>query len=500
MYFSLSAAGRESVELHVEPGPVLGPMPPLILNYNAQLMIHEAPWDDPSFVEQLVWLRPQGLRFPGGTVANYYDWRTGLFVEDSSLVRPRYIQANKRIPKVHGPEGYRLEAFQVAVEASGAEPVYVVNMLTSTMDEQLAWLKHAESLGLPVRYIELGNEFYLPAESNVKRFPEPQDYAEEAVRWAEALREEFPDAKVAAVGCGYRGREGRAHREDGWNAGLGDLPGIDAVTLHVYYGTGMNVIYPGHPLYQPREGAELENTPGRSMYGPESSQEAQRVMLRTPGVRQRAFEHVYSRHEETLAIMDELEGKEIWLTEHNFFDRVGPVQLSWIRGLGCALANVLFLDRPEQITMGGHHNLGGGEAFAVLLYLPESGEAARTAVAYAYEALAGPFHDAYEVGIMSVQPRIPLLVDGKDSGYEGVLARWFRGREADWAVVFNLTDDEHRMDTPFPGEEATYRILTAEDMGARIVNGEGLVELSGDLGEGVILPPLSLAVIRKPID
>src|SRR5207248_10180294 len=124
-------------------------------------------WSNSSLLRALAELKPQTLRYPGGTVANYWDWRQGWFVRGAQ-VPPNWYN----LPPAPAP----LEDFKQAIKASGATPVFVLNMLTSTLDAQLAMLRHARWLGLPVALVELGNEFYLNAPDYAAAFPTGQDY------------------------------------------------------------------------------------------------------------------------------------------------------------------------------------------------------------------------------------------------------------------------------------------------------------------------------------
>ena len=44
--------------------------------FNAQMM-RGPRWKAPGFIEQVKLLHPQIIRYPGGTVASYWDWKTG---------------------------------------------------------------------------------------------------------------------------------------------------------------------------------------------------------------------------------------------------------------------------------------------------------------------------------------------------------------------------------------------------------------------------------------
>ena len=131
----------------------------------------------------------------------------------------------------------------------------MVNMLTSTLDEQLGYLAHAAQLGVLVAgaYIELGGEFYWGQFSG--RWPRAADYAREANVWAAAIKRQHPSVAVMAVAafCTAWARAPPTERGAAWNTELYATVGasIDGVTMHPYLYLGDDQAG-GGPL-QPRE-------------------------------------------------------------------------------------------------------------------------------------------------------------------------------------------------------------------------------------------------------
>ena len=104
-------------------------------------------------------------------------------------------------------------------------------------------LREAESLGLRVSVIELGNEWYLQNADYTARFPTAGDYAREALQWRAALLAAWPSARVALVLA--PSLVNGAAREAGWNAGVfaelaaaGVSSGVDAI-MHEYHSSGV---------------------------------------------------------------------------------------------------------------------------------------------------------------------------------------------------------------------------------------------------------------------
>ena len=123
------------------------PIPPDLLGVNTRAKVTNL-WENPTDQANLKRLSIEHLRFPGGTVANYYDWTTG------DMLTPDEPHPH------HGTraENYRIAQLLEAHQTTGVQPVFVLNLLTShriasypsALESQLAMLRHAQQIGLPV--------------------------------------------------------------------------------------------------------------------------------------------------------------------------------------------------------------------------------------------------------------------------------------------------------------------------------------------------------------
>jgi hypothetical protein len=185
------------------------------------------PWHDAAFTAAAVSLRASSTRYPSGTAANYWDWRRGC--EDYPT------------GKCAGTS--TVADFAAFAAATNTTVTIVLNMLTDPggLTSQLAFLAACEAAGMPVLFVELGNEFYNNHADNVKAFPTGADYGKVASTWMAAVRAAYPAAAVSVVGVpSYR--SGNDPRLTGWNKGLfSTLTGAragDGVTMHEYDPTG----------------------------------------------------------------------------------------------------------------------------------------------------------------------------------------------------------------------------------------------------------------------
>ena len=316
-----------------------------VLGITAGPTIRGVERDDPDYNAALRELAPGLLRFPGGTVANYWDWETGDFVcgRGGQYVLHGNGLRDCLLPSDYqnvSPPHHKLEHFKTELERTGARAVFVLNMITKRPDNDAtifehaaAMLAHAEEIGIPVRYIELGNEFYLcdgtrdASPDNVLAFPTVEDYAALAQTWTRELRARFPEARIAVVGAdrrfgeeerGLGCPEGELARRNTWNARLAaalDSVRPDAITLHPYGGA-------------PAGEASVAS------------------VLGVPG-------H-YTANFRRNARRDLPAEYALWLTEYGLFSRDAPIHGTWTHGLYVAAMTLDLLAEPRAEMMQLH--------------------------------------------------------------------------------------------------------------------------------------------------
>ncbi len=331
---------------------------PSFLGYNNNF-IWTGSWRDEPFLDVLKTFKPQALRYPGGTWSNYWDWETGWFLKDLD-VGPRYVRNIK-------PNPSRLEDLKVVIDRTGATPVFVVNIMTRDLKSQLAMLEHAQMIGLPIKFVELGNEADHPNKFYTSLFPDGQTYARKANRWIKAIKNRFPKVQIAVAAASPYPTE--AQRRQQWNEQMYPLlEGADAAVFHVY-------AYPSgylsqqakalaksrgiEPLGKPRPG------PGMVFTLPE--QQASVDILKRPGSMAYVLGVPFGR----MKLFTETEylpaGMSCWITEYNLFDNNGAFRGRWSHGLATATMTLLLMERP-QVQMLLCHALYGNTLFASIFW------------------------------------------------------------------------------------------------------------------------------------
>jgi hypothetical protein len=214
--------------LTVRPAGAYHRLPLAYAGFNAPFRRNSWQARSPGLHQAVAGLAPGAIRVFGGTTANYWDWRTGKLL-DLPGVPPRIRQVAREMSPIY------LSDWAQLVKDANAIPVFDLNMVTSTLPDQLAMLGAAEQLGMPIRRIELGNELYYAAPRVVRAFPTPGSYGRKATRWIEAIRARWPKAQIAAVGLGYP-PPADDERQANWDRGVRrTLRGEDALTFHAYW-------------------------------------------------------------------------------------------------------------------------------------------------------------------------------------------------------------------------------------------------------------------------
>lgn len=223
-------------------------LPARWLGYNTPAN-YDIPVEDPVFRAGVKKLAPHFLRFPGGTVANYYQPETGHLDfgnhQDGSVYRNYLISdAGPRSRRLH-PSGVTVEQYIDFARDCDAELIIVPNLETSTVDAQVGWFTRMKAKGFDPRLVEMGNEFYLALlmdPATLRRFPDYATTMEITRQYVDALRPlAAKDALVAIQAASenfripYTANERARHeREERWNHDMKPEPWFDAVTTHLY--------------------------------------------------------------------------------------------------------------------------------------------------------------------------------------------------------------------------------------------------------------------------
>ncbi len=339
-----SASNEQLNTVVIKPGETLRGLEDFHWGFNAQMMRGPS-WKASGFVEQVSKLNPQVIRYPGGTVASYWDWEAGWLQDGIELQN-----AWKNIPR----SPITLEDLKWACDHTGAKPVFVLNMIHSNIKEQLRMLRHADSIGLQIEMVEFDNEVYLGREVYAKRFADADAYVKECAVWQTMIQKEFPGIKFGFAAHASRGQGGNSSkkyvvRTTNWNRAL-NLSGHEgnAIILHNYSGSGLRYLSGN----KDRSDLELWNKTFNDSATPE-------VILGIP------FSTWSDLQNSDIKYFGP--DRKIWITEYNMFEREGIVAGTWTHGL-YALLQTLLMTADPQVELLCYHNLVTSAQFGAIYY------------------------------------------------------------------------------------------------------------------------------------
>ena len=242
--------------------------------------ILQGEYNSSGFISLARALHSGQMRYPGGTVANYWYWPNATYASPCQAVIPLGNTATS-----HGvgntdhnyctqkaatdalPAGtYSAANFMsgygmASPQADALGPVWDVNVLTVDREGIFAQLYdlHAQSIahGFPVTYLEFGNELFLTSHydgflassttADAGGFTDYLSRVRDALPLARSL---FPNAKLAAP-MGWRFCSGADTMFDPWNTALAAVSNLfDAVTIHEYTACDRSVNVSAYPSYR----------------------------------------------------------------------------------------------------------------------------------------------------------------------------------------------------------------------------------------------------------
>ncbi len=407
------------------------------IGFNAQNTIRDSmSLTEPHLVSKFPELRPKIIRYPAGSISNWWNWKAGWFMVND----PNCPNDFKSLEvKNNG-----LDSLKKVCDASGAVPLFVLNLVSSNLPYQLEMLDAAYAIGLPVKYVELGNEFYLNEGSDStiidSIFPTGVEYGTVATVWIDSIHKHYPDCKVAAIGAFNRNNE---PRRVNWDPEMyTTLKNEDAISFHAYYSA--NVV------------ADL----------PEAEKDTFKTEM-VPDFLYRPSKVWSILSDEDFSIMPKQD--EIWMTEYNLQDHNLPVHGSWAHGLYLASLTSQFLNN-EKITHTAIHAIcgsavygmyfnvhngfifGGGEQFVNPVVPPDSTQywgltaAGRTikTLSIAMEGMT------YASPIEFKNVPIITTIDNKDTvSYPSAFGWLFTNDTATHVIIFNYSDTIQNFRTKF---------------------------------------------------
>jgi hypothetical protein len=228
------------------------PFSKTVFGVNALFNTGPVAYNNPDLAKKYSELGSQVVRFPGGTSANFYNFKTGYHdvptIAQSQKHHEQMSNTNEYTQQTKGDiGGYRTEHFIEFQKRSKDDFSLVLNVCTQDANYTRDWLMLLKENGLEVKYVEVGNEVYFGIYKNL--ITSVEDYIIKAKAHVRVVREIYPQAKIGAVISSHSFTDDsfvdtvqKNTRKDSthiWDNKIAGEDFYDAVVIHLYGSPGL---------------------------------------------------------------------------------------------------------------------------------------------------------------------------------------------------------------------------------------------------------------------
>ena len=226
--FSLSCNSQENIVEQINPN---------LFGFNTSNTFTYCDVNDTSFTHKVQKIKPNVLRFPGGTESNFYhydgkaygfnlseisDWNVPKFTK-------RYNGLIKEQKKRNHNHNY-IEDFILLAKKNNSKVVLVANIISSEDDDIINMIKRFKSENIEILGVELGSE--LSNRAYKKYINSVDDYIHLAQKYSNIIKKEYPEIKVGVVAAPIK--YNMPSRLLNWNQKLSEETFYDAIIHHSY--------------------------------------------------------------------------------------------------------------------------------------------------------------------------------------------------------------------------------------------------------------------------
>lgn len=153
---------------------------------------------DENLVRELKAAGVTNLRYPGGTLSDYFDWKQAI--GDARTPQPNPFDKGRTARPDFGPS-----EFVVLCRRVGIPGMITLNAGTGTPELAAGWVRTCREQRVPVTAFEVGNEIYMadPNNESVPSLPiskTPEQYADFFLRTRALVDKVAPGTRLGAIG------------------------------------------------------------------------------------------------------------------------------------------------------------------------------------------------------------------------------------------------------------------------------------------------------------
>jgi len=439
------------------------PMSPEFAGINAKMLISD-PWNT-DWADALKLTGVGNIRYPGGTAGNDWDWKLGR-------------------SERHQDYSYLPAQVKPAADQAGVTPMWVMNIITRDIQHGLDGLAEAASAGLPIRWVEIGNELYLGR--NAELFPTGKEYGQKAKEWIAAIKSVYPDAKCALSTT----MKHAGDRTTNWTRdAISTCDNYDALVVHLYVWVGLE---PQAPKNEKKPTAE--------------ERARQQADFDKPDGPARVIAQPLLAWRDLRRNNDLPPNADLWATEFGERDFIGATNGTWaltlftvnqihaflddgrVSRFCCQLLQNLTVPDGEEEGDTGRYNPGSPGGVGRSFHL--------TAMGLAINLFARHTRQADRVAPIVFSDTPLVSVEGMEP-YPAIVGWKFGGAKESSAVLVNFSDQSYEVATVgFAGPEAAVKQMEGdprEPANSRLIAPKEM----GSLPATLSLPPYSITEVMN---
>jgi hypothetical protein len=389
----------------------------------------ESDYTNQKITDAVKELKPNLLRIPGGTMADSWDWDKGGVIDPKGFNFP----ANFKYEYGPGLIQQNYHSYQNVknfLAKTNTKPLFVLNIITKNLDTQVAYLKSFQKIGVPIEYIEIGNEPYL---FDNTLHPKADQYAKLATEWNTRLKQEFPEAKIAYVAYSPNISNPRAiEKASTWNNSVSSVTGTPSAAFHIYTDT----------TTKNNSTSEIDGQNLRSLSNDD-------IKAGFATLNKKMSVHV---SDEVSKIPSD---KKLWATEYNFVETGDRFIYAgtWAQGLFTTLNATLLAQNPRYEIVCNHVLYGDTQWAAIFGSKNNSlgSQVSKQSVSYNFSSggqglkmFGNAFKDADSLVNLEFKDNLKQISNGVE--YPGLIGYKLSSGSEERFFILNLTDQQISLD------------------------------------------------------
>ena len=227
-FFSFSCNSQENIVEQINPN---------LFGFNTSNTFTYCDVNDTSFTNKVQKIKPNVLRFPGGTISNFYHYDEKAYGLDISEISdwnvPKFTKRYNGLIKEQKKRNHNhnyIEDFILLAKKNNSKVVLVANIISSEDDDIINMIKRFKSENIEILGVELGSE--LSNRAYKKYINSVDDYIHLAQKYSNIIKKEYPEIKVGVVAAPIK--YNMPSRLLNWNQKLSEETFYDAIIHHSY--------------------------------------------------------------------------------------------------------------------------------------------------------------------------------------------------------------------------------------------------------------------------